>query len=363
MLPLLCFGVLTTEEKYIEQAKARNEPQEFPSIPGVFSLQPPYEKVVLILSDNCPARYVNDCRGVRGAKPNIMFVQHPDPRQLFHDNYKGIHLLLQAQCTRDIEAGEQLYTPYGDKFWNEKAPIYRANIDEAKLLEPGEMKEGNEGKDDVDIDLTNQDETKEVTPRRQRTLNLSTLTQDALMMSSPLTPLKSPSEIDASTVLDDEEPEQEKENETSSTGKRKKRNKANEANESSSKKYKPGLNTPPTKTNKISASKFSSSKSSSSKSSAKSSAKSSSSTKKIQNKKKFATLSDEDTSAIPYSELDPAGLEVLRAAETLRCEFTIKLVVTLFFFLTISFLAKEYQRQRQHELLLLIGILLFFILT
>jgi hypothetical protein len=188
MLPLLCFGILTTEEKYIEQAKAKNEPEDFPAIPGVFALQSPYEKVVMILSENCPARYVNDCKGIKNAQPNIKFVQHPDPRMLFHDKFKGIHLLLQAQCTRDIEEGEQLYTAYGDKFWNENAPIYRTTIDENKLLEPGERKEGNED-EPIDLDLTSQDvapvyEMLEVgsiveTPKRKRRLSSeSTLTQD-----------------------------------------------------------------------------------------------------------------------------------------------------------------------------------------
>lgn len=198
MLPLLCFGTLTTEEKFIELAKARNEPEEFPAVPGVFSLQAPYEKVVLVLSDNCPARYVNDCKGVNAATPNIMFVQHPDPRMLFHDKQKGIHLLLQAQCTRDIAAGEQLFTPYGEKFWKEHAPIYRKAIDENSLLSPGEVQEVDET--DVFIDLT---DAKIQTPKRVL-LNKSTLSQDEVpvtLMSSPVTPVQSPSTIDVSSVL------------------------------------------------------------------------------------------------------------------------------------------------------------------
>ena len=92
MLPLLCFGDFTTEEAYKQTQRARGEPEDFPAIPGVFALRCPYEQTVCQLSTNCPARYVNDCKGVKNAKHNVNFVQHEDPRGLFHDPMRGLHL-------------------------------------------------------------------------------------------------------------------------------------------------------------------------------------------------------------------------------------------------------------------------------
>ena len=74
MISLIVFGHFITEEKFVEDAKAKGEPTEFPRNPGAFSLQTPYEKCVCLVADNCPAK------DVAGAKPNIQFVQHPDPR-------------------------------------------------------------------------------------------------------------------------------------------------------------------------------------------------------------------------------------------------------------------------------------------
>ena len=133
----LVFGNFTTEEKFVETAKANDEPTEFSRNPGAFALQTPYEHVVCILADNCPARYVNDAKGVPGAKPNIQFLQHTDPRQLFFDPMLGLHLLLQAQAVCDIGAGEQLFVSYGDLFWEEGGPINRKDIDEVALVDPG----------------------------------------------------------------------------------------------------------------------------------------------------------------------------------------------------------------------------------
>ena len=90
LLPLLVWENFTTEEKWIEQAKERGESTEFPGSPGVFALSPPYEKAVLVISENCPARYVNDAKGVSGSKQNIQFVQHTDPKEIYYDPMKGI---------------------------------------------------------------------------------------------------------------------------------------------------------------------------------------------------------------------------------------------------------------------------------
>lgn len=193
MLPLLCWGTFTTEEQYQAEAKARNEPTDFPAIPGVFALQKPYEKMVCLISDNCPARYVNDCKGVAGAVPNIMFVQHDDPRTLHYDPMKGLHLFLQAQCTKDIDAGEQLFTSYGDLFWEEHAAINRQPINDNLLLDvgdiPAEVVALEDSEDEPLSVLASKQvttpETKNVKTKRHK--NASVLTQlDSNFMSSPV---------------------------------------------------------------------------------------------------------------------------------------------------------------------------------
>ena len=44
MLPLLCWGPITTEAKFYEEAAAAGKPVEFPALPGVYALQTPYEE-------------------------------------------------------------------------------------------------------------------------------------------------------------------------------------------------------------------------------------------------------------------------------------------------------------------------------
>ena len=104
LLQCCVFGYFTTEEKYKQNARERGEPEEYPLTPGVFALLPPYENTVCVMAENCPARYINDSKGIAGAKPNIKFVQHPDPRELYYDPMKGMHLFIQAQTIRPIKA-------------------------------------------------------------------------------------------------------------------------------------------------------------------------------------------------------------------------------------------------------------------
>jgi len=139
MLPLLVFGKFSTEVKYLEVNEFENLPAAgtFPGIPGVFALRTPYENIVLMLDERCPARYVNDARGVTGAKYNIHFVQHASPRDLFYE--KELHLLMQAQVTADIAPGEQLFLDYGELFWEHaehvNVAIGKGAIDVDQLME------------------------------------------------------------------------------------------------------------------------------------------------------------------------------------------------------------------------------------
>lgn len=237
-----------------------------------------------------------------------MFVQHPDPRLLFHDKQKGIHLLLQAQCTRDIAAGEQLFTPYGEKFWKEHAPIYRKPIDENALLSPGDIQDVDEP--DVHIDLTMVHEAKVETPKR--VVNKSTLTQDDVpssLMSSPVTPVQSPSVIDVSSVFDEDELE------ISASGKRKRGKTPTTKLSSLPQATSPTHHrTPP--------SKSSSTSKSGNKASSSSKTDSSSKSKRRKNseivKDKTAEDSDEDRPIILHGHvIDRVGLKELEVAETL----------------------------------------------
>ena len=186
MLPLIVWGTFTTESKYYEACKEKNELEEYKAIPGVYALQKPYEELVCAIASNCPARFVNDARGVRNATANIRFVQHNNPRELYYDHKKGLHLLLQAEAIRDIEAGEQLFDNYGDLFWEAGAPIARQDID-VKLLESV----GDEGEQEVkDIDSDDElSHTKSTTPStdtQRNVRNASTLSQS----STPVSPTR-----------------------------------------------------------------------------------------------------------------------------------------------------------------------------
>ena len=190
MLPLIVWGTFTTEEKYRQEALAKDEPTDYPRIPGAYALQKPYENVACLMSPLCPARYVNDCRGVLGAVQNIKFVQHPNPRELYYNTMLGMHHFLQAQAIRDIAANDQLFDSYGAAFWEEKAPINFVPVSEAELLDLGHeyiQPEGDEDSDeDKPIQLNPQGRSQLVeTP----TSLLQSVTSSELM--SPVSPLVS----------------------------------------------------------------------------------------------------------------------------------------------------------------------------
>jgi hypothetical protein len=185
LMGLIVFGELTTEEKFVKEAQAKGEPPEFPRNPGAFALQTPYEEGVCLVADNCPARFVNDAKGVPGAKPNIRFVQHPDPRQLFFDPLRGLHLLLQAEALCDIAPGDQLFSAYGDNFWQNGAPINRGDIDETKLEDLGEPPLAIRSAPQSILLSDSDDEAVFArTPQSQKPKNALTLTQ-----VTPVTPL------------------------------------------------------------------------------------------------------------------------------------------------------------------------------
>jgi hypothetical protein len=118
MLPVIAFGTLKLLETYQDELEAQHGSREVPPSPGCFALSEPYEGMVLIIHDHCPARYVNDAIGRQGITKNVQFLQHRDPRSLFYDHEKGLQLFLQLEATRDIEAGEELCCAYGHHFWD-----------------------------------------------------------------------------------------------------------------------------------------------------------------------------------------------------------------------------------------------------
>ena len=195
MLPLLVWGDFTTEEKFIEQAKAKGLPTEFPPIPGAFALHTPYEKTVCMIAENCPARFVNDARGVTSASANIQFLQHIDPRDLCHDYSKGLHLFLQGQAVRDIEAGQQLFLDYGNMFWEDHQPIARKVIEEDILNDVGDQPFSLDSEDDVLFGSS-----LFTPPSGDKPTNALTISQEA---SSPPSPVAFPDLGDANALANE----------------------------------------------------------------------------------------------------------------------------------------------------------------
>lgn len=122
MLPLIVWGRIVSEAVYEREHEVKRASQE--QEPGMFALDTPYEGVVLIIDERCPARYVNDAYGVHGAIVNVDFMQHPDARELHYNREKGLQLLLQGRVVRPIAAGEQLFTSYGKLYWEDKKVLH-----------------------------------------------------------------------------------------------------------------------------------------------------------------------------------------------------------------------------------------------
>jgi hypothetical protein len=91
--------------------------------------------MILILHDNCPARYVNDAKGRVNVPQNVKFVQHPNPQSLYHDTDKGLQLFLQLQATADIQAGQELCCAYGHNFWTDDQNVKHLEETEEKFVE------------------------------------------------------------------------------------------------------------------------------------------------------------------------------------------------------------------------------------
>ena len=189
LLGIIVFGTFITEEKFVENALANGEPTDFPRSPGAFALQKPYEKVGCIAADNCPARYINDAKGVPGAVNNCKIVQHPDPRKLCFDAMLGLHLILQAECTADMKAGDQLFMDYGVNYWDSGAPINRKDIDETELGDIGVEVDSEDEVLEVGKQRSSQEAESFATPRATKKQKNATAVSPKL--STPLTPLSS----------------------------------------------------------------------------------------------------------------------------------------------------------------------------
>ena len=125
-LPLFVWGRLLSEKELRAERKLLGLNPTFPDKPGVFALSYPYEGMVCEVDQRCPAQFVNDSRGVRGAQANVKVVQVTEAELLnLLDPTKGFQMLLQFQAIRHIPAAEQLFLNYGELFWDSKieAPI------------------------------------------------------------------------------------------------------------------------------------------------------------------------------------------------------------------------------------------------
>lgn len=131
----MVWGAFKFLPEYEAELMRQNGVADLPASPGVFALRAPYEGIVLVIDERCPARFVNDAKGVADADYNIEFEQHPDPRELYHSKDKGMQLFLQAKATRRIEAEEQLFVDYGAGFWKSKKLIAQeiVTVTEAQL--------------------------------------------------------------------------------------------------------------------------------------------------------------------------------------------------------------------------------------
>lgn len=104
-------------EQYLDEQEAADLPREIPTTPGVFILQYPYQNTICILDPRCPVRYVNDARGVTGAKNNVKFFMNTNVLELMLNSALGLQTLLQGQMTRDCEEKDEMYLEYGEPFW------------------------------------------------------------------------------------------------------------------------------------------------------------------------------------------------------------------------------------------------------
>jgi hypothetical protein len=153
-LPLFVWGSLKSEEELTRQRVDQSLDPKFPPTPGVFALLSPYEGMCCECDIRCPAKYVNDSKGVQDATPNIVIAQYPKPMELL-DGTKGWQMLLQAKATRDIQAGEQLFLNYGKKFWTDEGVAIgsleqpKKDVDIAQFSESDEEEEKKEATIDV----------------------------------------------------------------------------------------------------------------------------------------------------------------------------------------------------------------------
>jgi hypothetical protein len=129
-LPVIAFGTFKLLDTYQDELEVQTGSREVPVRPGCFALSEPYHGMVLILHDNCPARYINDAKGRPNKSKNVQFYQHPDPRSLAYDSEQGLQLFLQLEATRDIEAGEELCCAYGHNFWSKMASNVKTLVEQ-----------------------------------------------------------------------------------------------------------------------------------------------------------------------------------------------------------------------------------------
>ncbi len=116
------WGAIKSESQYAKELFDQCGKSTFPPIPGVFALRNAYEGTIIVIDPRCPARFVNDAKGT-DYENNVHFTMNNSPRDLHFDGTKGLQMLLQAQATRPIAAGEQLFMDYGELFWHDAAPI------------------------------------------------------------------------------------------------------------------------------------------------------------------------------------------------------------------------------------------------
>ena len=160
LLPLSVWGQLMPLAAYKQEMKERGE-----SKLNCFELGPPYAGMALVIDDRCPARFVNDSRGITN-KPNIHFMQHPDVRELL--DKERLHLLLHAKVVLGIGAGEQLLCNYSDGYWQKTGGLEQSVPEEEKKVQDDDDSEEDEPQESDEDEESEDPEEQQERPGKQK---------------------------------------------------------------------------------------------------------------------------------------------------------------------------------------------------
>ena len=71
-----------------------------------------------VVDERNPVRYLNDARGIDGARVNTVFEVADNILPLMLNPEQGLQKMIYNKSTVAIQAGEQLFCDYGEKYWD-----------------------------------------------------------------------------------------------------------------------------------------------------------------------------------------------------------------------------------------------------